>query len=354
MSTTKIKKLKAIVIILFFVVIVLMYFLQQYSFWVFIGLILLLLALIYIYENYLKILAKIIITTIRDKNKYQKKYNELYDEICKANIPPPTEDLIPPVIKRQISDDIKMCHFTRRAFLPNEIILKEYFTDYFILDKPRDIVGGDFYWFNQKERKLILAVADGTGFGVAGASLSFFGMYLLQNILNKHDIELLTPAKILTELRTRFIHDFSRSDQTEQHGFDMSICIFDKYRSEMQFSGAFHDILVINNNEIQKLKPNRFPIALTISSQTEFTNQTISIYKGDKIYLYTDGYKDQFGGEKGRKIMFKGFKNLISEINLEPMEKQKNALEKYHNDYRSQPNQEYDQIDDVLVVGVEI
>jgi len=252
--------------------------------------------------------------------------------------------------KKEITDSIHYASRIQRAVLPSPKLLEEYGLQYFILYKPRDIVSGDFYWMNQKDNKVIIAAADCTGHGVPGAFMSMLGMALLNEIVSKGEFQ--NAAQILDQLRNlvvKSLHQSGKSEETKD-GMDISLCMIDKDSGNIQFAGAFNSLFLIRNKELQEANADRMPVGFHDKLDVPFTNTQLDIQKGDNIYIFSDGYIDQFGGENGKKFMAKKFKQLLVSIQDQSMERQRETLDNTITDWRG----ELDQVDDIMVIGLKV
>ncbi|MFC2136946.1 tetratricopeptide repeat protein [Bacteroidota bacterium] len=250
-----------------------------------------------------------------------------------------------------ITDSIQYAKRIQTAVLPKPDLLKSYFDDYFIYYKPRDIVSGDFYWFTEIQDNLIVVAADCTGHGVPGAFMSMMGIAYLNEIANKNEI--LEANKILELLRDNVIksqHHTGEYGETKD-GMDMALIILNKKKKEIQYAGANNPLLLLRNNEVQEFKPDRMPIGIFFQrDQDKFANQKIKLKKDDVIYLFSDGYADQFSEKSGMKFLFKRFRNMILELHQIPMEEQEKEFDKRFIEWKGKRNQ----IDDVLVMGLKV
>lgn len=252
--------------------------------------------------------------------------------------------------KKQITDSIEYASRIQTAVLPPAEFISGIIPEHFILYKPRDIVSGDFYWISQKEGKTIVAAVDCTGHGVPGAFMSMLGFAFLNEIVNK-DLEL-KPNIILNNLREYIKESLHQTGQENEakDGMDIALCVIDQQSDTLQFSGAYNSLLLIRNNEIITLKADRMPIGIHLSEKKSFTNHEITTQKGDNIYIFSDGYIDQFGGKDDRKFKIKPFKELLLSIQGKAMSEQKKILEKRYSEWKGN----HEQIDDVLVIGVHL
>ncbi len=257
---------------------------------------------------------------------------------------------------KNITSSIRYAQFIQQAVLPSKDFLKQFIPENFILHIPRDIVSGDFYWIKQVENYVAVACADCTGHGVPGAFMSMLGIALLNEVvrLDQHP----KASEILNELRKRVktsLHQDS-SIGSASDGMDISLCIIDLDTKEIQYAGANNPLYIIKENsdkkkapELINIKPDRMPIGAYIK-EYPFTNHVLSMDAGDIIYLFSDGYVDQFGGEKFEKYKVSQFKDFILKHHKKPMEEQKDLLFNEFERWRAGN----DQIDDVLVIGVKI
>ena len=251
--------------------------------------------------------------------------------------------------KQEITDSIQYASRIQNAILPPDLMLNQ-LQDHFILYKPRDIVSGDYYWMTLKDNKTIVAAADCTGHGVPGAFMSMLGISFMNEIINRGDT---TQAnEILNQLRDNVVNSLRQTGEEgeAQDGMDLALCVIDMEGKKIQYSGAYNPLLLIRNNELAEYKADKMPIGIHKDKRDSFTNQEIDIKTGDAIYLFSDGYVDQFGGPRQKKFMSKKFKDLLLEINAKPMTEQRNILDTTLMDWMGQ----VDQIDDILVMGLRI
>jgi serine phosphatase RsbU (regulator of sigma subunit)/Tfp pilus assembly protein PilF len=256
--------------------------------------------------------------------------------------------------KNEILDSITYAEKIQAAMLPPEQYFQEILNDVFILFKPRDIVSGDFYWIKQVNKYVILAAADCTGHGVPGAFMSMLGISYLNEIVQRREI---TQAnQVLSELRKQIRNSLRQHGQPEESkdGIDMALCVIDEKNRVLQYAGANNPLYLIRDNngipELTEFKADRMPLGYYQGKFKSFTNNDIQLEFGDVIYLFSDGFIDQKGGEKDKKFMSKSFKKLLLEIHDEPMEDQKQILDKTIVDWMG----DNPQIDDILVIGIRV
>jgi len=252
---------------------------------------------------------------------------------------------------KDITDSILYARTIQDAILvPKEEIAKQ-LSDFFILSKPKEIVSGDFYFYKETKNGVIIAAADCTGHGVPAGFLSMIGNAFLNEILGADDS--LSPAKILDQLSEKIIKSLNqnRTDSESKDGMDIAVLRLDKENSSVQFAGAQNALYHIYNGNLNEIKADMFPVGINdTNTLTPFTNNTIKLNKGDALYIFSDGFHDQFGGPDGRKFMKKQMKELLLSIQDKKMSDQEKILDKTFTDWKGRTNQ----LDDVLVIGIRI
>ncbi|WP_375561720.1 two-component regulator propeller domain-containing protein [Bernardetia sp. OM2101] len=257
------------------------------------------------------------------------------------------------IIEKQNNNIISSINYAKRiqiAMLPTPERIEELLSEFFILFLPRDIVSGDFYWIEEQSEKVVVATVDCTGHGVPGAFMSLIGNDMLNKVIIDYSIT--QPNLILDVLNDEVSNILKQRETDNRDGMDMNIWTWDKKANTIEFAGAKNSLIYIQNEELHELKANKIPIGGNwIGKQAiKYTNHTIKIDSPTVVYTFSDGYQDQFGGEKNRKFMKGKFKNLLLEIHKLPMKQQNEILKDKFEDWRK----EYPQIDDVLVIGVRI
>ena len=258
------------------------------------------------------------------------------------------------VLYKHVTDSIKYAKRIQEAILPPDSLVKSILPNSFVLYKPKDIVSGDFYWMDKKDDKTMFAAVDCTGHGVPGAFMSIVGHNILKQAVSNNNFT--TPALILDKLNegvSETLHHGGHEHEEGQakDGMDISLCTIDFKTLELQYAGAYNPLYIIRNGQLIQTKANKFPIGLFLGEEKKkFTNHTIQLQKGDSVYIFSDGYADQFGGPYGRKFMAIPFRVLLMDINKEPVQRQKEILNKTIEEWRGQ----LDQVDDILVIGVKI
>jgi len=252
--------------------------------------------------------------------------------------------------QQEITDSIHYASRIQTALLPPEDYLARHLPEYFILFKPRDIVSGDFYWATEKDNNLVVVAADCTGHGVPGAFMSMLGIAFLNDIIHAGAVD--DPAAILNQLREKIIESLRQTGKEGEtkDGMDISVCIINMKKMQLRYSGANIPLYIIRDNNLQEYKADRMPIGIHGKAVIPFNSHDIDIRKGDTIYTFSDGYADQFGGQKGKKFKYAEFRVLINNIHDKPMNEQAAILENAHNEWRG----DFKQIDDILLIGMRI
>ena len=252
--------------------------------------------------------------------------------------------------RMNITDSIQYASRIQKALMFPSELQEKLMPPHFILNKPKDIVSGDYFWISNKSESLIIAVADCTGHGVPGAFMSILGINLLNGIVNNSN----TPQAndILNELREQIIEALGQTGQRDEarEGMEMALCVVDFKHRIVQFSGAFRPMYLIREGELSVINGDRMPIGIYEEKKVSFSNKEVPFKENDMIYLFTDGYVDQIGGLQRKTFKSVRFKKLLKEICLKPLEEQKSILREEHEIWRS--GQE--QIDDILILGVEL
>lgn len=252
--------------------------------------------------------------------------------------------------KQSIMDSIHYAKRIQSAVLPPEDLIKKTLPKHFILYKPRDVVSGDFYWMVTKNNRIIIAAADCTGHGVPGAFMSMLGVAFLNEIVSKKEI--IHANQILEELKDHVIKSLHQTGKEgeSKDGMDIALSVIDMKEMTLEFAGAYNPLYKIRKNELEQVKADRMPIGIYYVQDKTFTNHKIDLEKGDTIYMFSDGYPDQFNGKTGKKFMAKRFKKLLLGIQDKSMNEQKEIL----NDTIEEWMKGTEQIDDILVVGIRV
>ncbi|PCH69517.1 MAG: hypothetical protein COC01_01300 [Bacteroidetes bacterium] len=261
------------------------------------------------------------------------------------------------LINKHITDSIQYAKNIQTAILPKMEDFQAAFPNSFILYKPKAVVSGDFYWFttitkNDKEYHIVAAI-DCTGHGVPGAFMSMIGNELLNQIVGEKQI--IYPATILKNLHSGIMFSLKQSqrDAKAKDGMDLSICVIDPLKMEMNFAGALRPLYMIgskSSSKLKQIKPDRLGIGGEFFIERNFTNHKIKLEKGHKIYMFTDGIVDQFGGPRNKKFLPKRFRKLLRKIHSLPMPEQKEKMENELTDWKGH----IEQTDDIMVIGIQI
>lgn len=253
---------------------------------------------------------------------------------------------------KDVTDSIRYAKRLQYSILPPKERIESICPNSFVLFKPKDIVSGDFYWFEEMDGKSFCAAVDCTGHGVPGAFMSLVGANGLNAAVGEHHTT--NPGEILDELN-RFVSeslnkDRANDDENVRDGMDLSICSIDYKNMVMEYSGANNPLYLIRDNEFTIIKADKFAIGSFEPGTQKYTSHKVELKKGDVVYLFSDGYADQFGGDKGKKFLYKNFREELMGIHQKEMEDQK----KYLDDTIKKWQGSYEQVDDILVIGVRI
>lgn len=248
---------------------------------------------------------------------------------------------------KQIIDSITYAKRIQSAILPPNELFKKYFSQSFILYLPKDIVSGDFYWILEKNGKIFFTNADCTGHGVPGAFVSIIGKIGLDRSINEFNCD--SPSAILKKLNELLTETFVQSGSSVRDGMDMALCAYNPQNKTLEFAGARNPLYLIRNNEVIIYKADRQSIE-NAGIVAAFTNHVIELEKNDRIYLFSDGVVDQFGGPENKKFMQKRLQCILLEMQNLSMEEQKTSLINQFIEWKGT----HEQTDDVSLLGIEI
>lgn len=251
---------------------------------------------------------------------------------------------------REITASINYASRIQKAIFPAPEEIEGLNDNYFILYKPKEIVSGDFYWFNNSGDKLFAVAGDCTGHGVPGALMSMLGISFLEEIVNYRKIN--ESGKILDELRKEVQNALRQkgSKKEAKDGMDISLCVIGKERNSMQFSGAYNNLYLIRDEKLIEYQAEKMPVAVFDQTNVSFKTNIIKIIPGDTLYMFTDGYADQFGGPNRKKYKYDRLKLFLLSIRKLSMQQQQLKLDEEFSSWKGN----YPQIDDVLIVGLRI
>jgi len=290
-------------------------------------------------------IALLINRGLRQSKRLMKVIEGQRDEITEQKRTVEDQKLMVEVKQKEIVDSITYAKRIQHMLLANRQLLQQKLPEHFILFKPKDIVSGDFYWATQRGNRFYLAACDCTGHGVPGAFMSLLNISFLNEAVNEKNI--VHPNEILDNVRKRLMDNMDGG----QDGMDAVLLCFESTVTGMHitYAGANNAPTIIRNGKVISLEGDKMPVGK--GEKTEpFTLRSLDIQKGDSLYLYTDGYADQFGGAKGKKLKYKQLDELIVSISGLPATEQAKRLEEHFEDWKAG----YEQVDDVLVIGVRI
>lgn len=251
----------------------------------------------------------------------------------------------------ELRNSIRYAQRIQNAALPDYGVLEGQVKEYFIFWKPREIVSGDFYWFKVVDNKLVVAAVDCTGHGVPGAFMSMLGMAFLNEIVSEQRTT--QPAEVLEEMRrsVKIALQQRGASQEQKDGMDMALCVLDLSTLGVQYAGAYNPMLWLHNGELNEIKATRSPIAI-YHKERPFEQHSLQMQPGDSFYIFSDGFSDQFGGEKGDKFKIGRFREMILSLHTEnlPMEEQGQRMQTIFDQWKG----EHAQVDDVLVIGIRV
>jgi ligand-binding sensor domain-containing protein/serine phosphatase RsbU (regulator of sigma subunit) len=249
---------------------------------------------------------------------------------------------------KNITDSINYAKRIQEALMPSEKSVKRILPEFFVLHQPKDIVSGDFFWVSERGDKIFLAAVDCTGHGVPGAFMSIIGFELFRKITHNQGIE--NPSQILTILNREFEEIFKDVENyIMRDGMDIAFCVINKKTKLLEYSGAVNPIYLIRDDKITEIVGSRFSVGIDNTPEEErgFENKQIILQDDDIIYLFSDGYADQFGGTDGKKFKYRRFRHLLLTIHKYPLEEQQSLLRDRINRWKG----DLDQVDDILIMG---
>ena len=304
------------------------------------------------FSIYLLLILWLIYVVIQYSTKSLRKSNRILRE----------RDIVAKEVSRQkdllssrnknIEDSLNYAQRIQKAMLTTPKQFRSIIPESFVFHKPKDIVSGDFYWIAEQDEKIFVAAADCTGHGVPGAFMSLISLELFRKIIKSQKVYI--PADILNTMNKNFNEIFGNvEDITINDGMDLSFCVFDKSMEKLEFSGAFNPLYIVRDNNLTELKGDPFSIGADSNADSSlklFTNHLVPLRTNDMIYMFSDGYADQFGGPEGKKYKYRRFRHLLLNIHQLPLDKQKLIIEDNIDEWQGNT----EQTDDILVIGVRI
>lgn len=249
--------------------------------------------------------------------------------------------------KNHITDSIQYAKSLQTGLLTGQKIIQKILPNHFIFYLPKDIVSGDFYWVKKINNFTIIAAADCTGHGVAGAFMSVLGISLLNEIVRREEITKANQTLEILRYELKDTLNQTEGDYSHNSGMDIALCVINHKEKIMQYSGANAPLYLIRNDKLIEYKPTRNPIGIT-PIEIPFQNNEIEYEEGDIFYLFSDGLMDQFGGDDGKKFRSRRFKHLLLEIHNEPLETQKDLIKLSLSNWM---DNKFEQIDDIMIIG---
>ncbi len=282
-------------------------------------------------------------------NKEIRKENKILHEkqIVAKEVEKQKEQLS--IKNNSISESMRYASRIIDALLPTKKYISKLIPDSFILFMSKEIVSGDFYWVDESTDKIFVAAVDCTGHGIPGAFMSIIGLDILRNII---DEGIDTPGEILDRLNKDVTRIFKKDEFQEnlKDGMDISMIAIHKYDNTIEYAGAINQLFIIRDDNIKVIKGNRFPISAVTTNYGHFKNHVIEVFDNDMIYLFSDGYVDQFGGPDEKKFKFRKFRHMLLNNYKKPVDEQKDILKRVINNWRGQ----LEQVDDILILGIRI
>lgn len=248
---------------------------------------------------------------------------------------------------KNLTDSLIYAQRIQEALLPSEEFFRKHFRDSFIFFRPKDIVSGDFYWIDEKGDKIFVVAADCTGHGVPGALMSMVGLEIIEKAIIEDNIE--KPSAILSVMDRALEKTFSREKNIGtiiRDGMDIGLCVIDRKRKKLEYSGAFFPLYLIRDNSLTEIKGDKIIIGMNPEG-LEYTSHEMDLFDNDILYIFSDGYADQFGGNENKKFMYRRFRYLLTRIHSFPITDQKSILDDNIRKWMA-GNQ---QVDDMMVLG---
>ncbi len=299
-----------------------------------------------------QMVQELLVEQLRENNKTQMELNiELEKKVTARTIEIQEQNKVIADKNKDITDSINYAKRIQDAILPRESTHLIQPENFFIYFRPRDIVSGDFYWYTERNGKLIVAAVDCTGHGVPGAFMSMIGSTLLNKVVN--DMGETNPSNILRQMDVNILDALKQKGEisANKDGMDMAVCSIDWTTKELVYSGASRPLYLVREGELKEFKSSAFSIGGYLEGKEKiFEDDVVSFQDGDMIYLFSDGYADQFGGDKNKKFMSKNLRQLFSDIAALSIEQQKQHVHDNLINWMGKNRQ----IDDILVIGIRL
>ena len=280
----------------------------------------------------------------------EQKVKERTEEVVKQKDEIESQNQRLEELYKDVTDSIRYAKRLQYSILPPTEMVQSICPDSFVLFKPKDIVSGDFYWFEKMGNKSYCSAVDCTGHGVPGAFMSLVGANGLNAAVREHHTN--KPSMILDELNSFVSESLNKGseDNDIRDGMDLSLVAIDYDKLELEYSGANNPLYIIRDGEFIIIKADKFAIGSFEPGTKTYKNEVVQLQKGDQIYLFSDGYADQFGGSKGKKFLYKTFREELIRVHKEEPETQRVELNKTIENWQG----DYAQVDDILVIGIRI
>lgn len=249
--------------------------------------------------------------------------------------------------QREIAESLKYASYIQRALFPATSTLDRLLPEHFVFFQPREAVSGDFYYVAAQHDKIIVGVGDCTGHGVPGAFMSLLGITFLNEITTRGHYQ--HAASILNQLREHVMKALSQTgEEVEQKdGIDLALCVLDTRNNKLEFAGAFNPLYIVRKQELTEIPCDKMPVGIGAEEEKPFTNQSFILEDEDMLYLFSDGFVDQFGGPSGKKFKYGPFRELLRSVGHLPVNEQKERIIATFEAWKGNLRQ----LDDVLVVG---
>lgn len=289
----------------------------------------------------------------RQKVELEEQVRERTAQIMKAHQEIQMQDEQLREMYSEMKDSIRAAKVIQQSILPTESLIRKHLPESFVLYKPKDVVSGDFYWFDTIDEHIIIAAVDCTGHGVSGAFMSINGHHLLNQAVYPHRDHLIA-SEVLDRLNEGVINELYRhnTEIEDTYGMDIAICIIEPGKRILQYAGANNPLYIVRDGNIIQVKADNFPVGLSLTGKiNKFTNHKIELFEGDQLYIFSDGYADQIGGSNGlEKFKYPRFRELIVSVSDLCAPKQSDVLERNLYDWKGGN----EQLDDILVIGFKI